>query len=178
MSINESVIRRIIREETRRVLREGKVVSASKLVGDLDDAGERELSQRVDRYNRQNGGNIGVEFDVRDDRVALYVNDKGRTGNYMFDIPLDVYEQLGLGDVSMGLHESDRGPAHWASHDNGMDLAGDVDPRVSRAWSNFRSPCRELQEFGDMEFPDLENDGEPTSIADAATGLASFWLNG
>jgi hypothetical protein len=70
------------------------------------------------------------------------------------------------------------GRAHWASHDNGMDLAGDVDPRVSRAWSNFRRACRELQEFGDMEFPDLENDGEPTSIADAATGLVSFWLNG
>ena len=161
MALSESRFRQIIKEEARRALREGagNTVSASSLVMSLFEAGEKELSQKVDDYNRRNGGNIGIEFDVRDDRVALYVNDGGRTGNYMFDIPLDVYKELKSG-LTDKLSERRRPSAGSRISENRMKRI------VLEETRRARRALREGDEGGGLSFgqPEMETYEESLTI--------------
>ena len=61
----------------------------------LRDMGEDDIAEKIEGYDLRGGRNTGVEFDEREDGVVkLYQRDGGRTGNYMFDIPMDVYREL------------------------------------------------------------------------------------
>ena len=97
MRLSESRFRQIIKEEARRFLREGAGMTATMdaVARKLRDMGEDDLAEKIEGYDLRGGRNSGVEFDEREDGVVkLYQNDNGRTGNYMFDIPMDVYREL------------------------------------------------------------------------------------
>ena len=97
MALTESRFRQIIKEEARRVLREGagKTASMGMVARELRNMGEDDLADKIERYNSRSGGNAGMEFDERGDGVVkAYEHENGRSGNYMFDIPTDIYRKL------------------------------------------------------------------------------------
>ncbi len=97
MRLSESRFRQIIKEEARRFLREGAGMTASMdmVARELRDMGEDDLAEKIEGYDLRGGRNTGVEFDEREDGIVkLYQRDNGRTGNYMFDIPMDIYRKL------------------------------------------------------------------------------------
>jgi len=97
MALSESRFRQILKEEARRVLREGagKIATMDMVARLLRNMGEDDLADKVENYNLRSRNNGSMEFDEREDGVVkAYQYDNGRSGNYMFDIPADVYREL------------------------------------------------------------------------------------
>lgn len=100
MALTESRLRQIIKEEARRALREstGKVATmdaVARALRNMENPEADDLADKIERYNRSHGGTTSIEFDERDDgTVKAYEREGSRTGNYMFDVPDDIYKEL------------------------------------------------------------------------------------
>lgn len=97
MRINESTIRRIIREEARRVLSEGSymMMSLKRLIDTLRDAGEDRIADRFSGGRHSRHMHDPVELDVRHDLDLVKVYWVG-SSNFIDEIPLNVAKNAGL----------------------------------------------------------------------------------
>jgi len=95
--LTESYLRKVIKEELRRVLNEGKKVHASHLINALQQAGANELAQKFQKigtyYKNVKGDEVPETYEL-DERPDLKVVKVYSGTNFIDDIPMDVYKRL------------------------------------------------------------------------------------